>query len=122
MTAGTAPVPAAVIPDGAGDRIGLASYAPNELHYSYTAASDRLAVFSEIWYPNGWKATVDGAPLELLRADWTLRAAVLPAGEHEVVMTFLPDSYRTGAAISRWTSLLLLLLTLGSLLFLFRRP
>ena len=92
------------------DAIVLESYAPNELHYKYTAATDRLAVFSEIYYPNGWKASVDGQPVELIRADWTLRAALLPAGEHEVVMTFLPDSYRKGAAISRASSILLLLL------------
>jgi len=49
-----------------------------------------------------------------LRADWTLRAAVLPAGEHEVVMTFRPESYRIGAAVSRVSSLLLILLVLGA--------
>ena len=100
-----------------GDFIGLTSYAPNELQYHYTAATDRLAVFSEIYYPNGWTATVDGQPLELLRADWTLRAAVLPAGEHDVVMHFLPDSYRTGARISTIASLLLFLLTIIGLVF-----
>ena len=67
-------------------------------------------MFSEIYYPNGWHATVDGEPLDLLRANWTLRAALLPAGSHEVVMTFLPDSYRVGATVSRIASLTLLLL------------
>ena len=90
--------------------IDLVSYAPNELHYQYAAATDRLAVFSEIWYPDGWHATVDGEPIGLYRADWTLRAALLPAGSHELVMTFLPDSYRTGALISAIASLALLLL------------
>ena len=98
----------------AGDIIEMTSYAPNELHYKYSAATERLAVFSEIYYPNGWHATVDGKPVDLLRADWTLRAALLPAGEHEVVMTFLPDSYRIGAAVSRVSSLLLILLVLGA--------
>lgn len=102
-------------PSAEGDYIEMISYAPNELHYRYSAAGDRLAVFSEIYYPNGWKASVDGAPLELIRADWTLRAACLPAGEHEVVMRFSPDSYRVGASISRWVSLLLLLLTVTAL-------
>ncbi len=60
--------------------IRLTSYAPNELHYQYSTPTDRLAVFSEIYYPNGWHATVDGEPLELIRANWTLRAALLPAG------------------------------------------
>ena len=98
-----------------GDYITLTSYAPNELHYRYTASQDRLAVFSEIYYPNGWHATVDGEPLELIRANWTLRAALLPAGSHEVVMTFLPDSYRIGATVSRVASLTLLLLLVAAL-------
>jgi len=110
---------ASVIPGETGDLITLTSYAPNELHYNYKAATDRLAVFSEIYYPDGWHAMVDEQPLELLRADWTLRAALLPAGEHEVTMHFLPESYRTGAAVSRASSILLLLITLLSLAGLF---
>jgi hypothetical protein len=101
--------------NGSGDSIEMTSYAPNELHYKYSAATGRLAVFSEIYYPDGWHATVDGQPIDLIRADWTLRAALLPAGEHEVVMTFLPDSYRIGAAVSRVSSLLLILLVLGAI-------
>ena len=97
------------------DFIEMTSYAPNELHYHYNAATERLAVFSEIYYPNGWHATVDGEPVDLIRADWTLRAALLPAGEHEVVMTFLPDSYRVGAAVSRVSSVSLYLLVLLSI-------
>ena len=99
-------------PSGFGmtDSIELTSYAPNELHYRYSASAPRVAVFSEIYYPNGWHATVDGEPLELFRADWTLRAALLPAGDHQVVMTFLPDSYRQGALISAIASLALLVL------------
>lgn len=92
------------------DAITLLSYAPNKLVYNYSSASDRLAVFSEIYYPNGWHASVDGQPVDLLRADWTFRAALLPAGEHQLEMTFLPDSYRVGATISRVASLLLLVL------------
>ena len=104
---------------GEEDTIEMTSYAPNELHYRYTAATERLAVFSEIYYPNGWHATVDGQPVKLIRADWTLRAALLPAGEHEVVMTFLPDSYKQGALVSSITSIGLLLLLLVSIGLLF---
>ena len=108
-------VASAQLSGAAGDSIELTSYAPNELHYRYSASASRLAVFSEIYYPDGWHATVDGEPVELLRADWTLRAALLPAGEHEVVMTFLPASYRTGALVSAIASLLLLVLALFSI-------
>ncbi len=102
-----------------GDTIAMTLYSPNELRYQYQAENNRLAVFSEIYYPDGWQLFVDGEPSgELLRADWTLRAAVLPAGEHEVTMRFQPRSYRVGASVSRASSLtllLLLLLALGGL-------
>ena len=105
-------------PADTSDTIVLTTYAPNELRYHYTAGSGRLAVFSEIYYPDGWKAKVDGEPVDVLRADWTLRAAQLPAGEHDLVMRFEPDSYRIGANISRASSItliLLLLLSIGGL-------
>ena len=102
--------PVSAAPGASTDLIEMTSYAPNELHYRYSASAPRLAVFSEIWYPDGWHATVDGEPIGLLRADWTLRAALLPAGEHELVMTFLPESYRVGALVSAIASLGLLLL------------
>ena len=112
-----ASLPAAMpasLPAATGNLIDLVSYAPNRLKYHYTATEDALAVFSEIYYPDGWHATVDGEPLELFCADWTLRGALLPAGEHDIEMYFLPDSYRVGAAVSRISSVLLLLLLLGS--------
>ena len=101
------------------DAIVLTSYAPNELRYHYTAGGDRLAVFSEIYYPDGWKAEVDGKPVEVVRADWTLRAAELPAGEHDIVMRFKPKSYAVGAGISRASSIALILLLLISIAGLF---
>ena len=76
---------------------------------------NRLAVFSEIYYPDGWKAQVDGAPADVLRSDWTLRSMAIPAGEHDIVMRFEPDSYRVGAGISRASSITLILLLLLSL-------
>ena len=108
----TAPVD--VVPSESEDSIDMVSYAPNRLKYHYSTSQDRVAVFSEIYYPDGWHATVDGQPVDLFRADWTLRAALLPAGEHDVEMYFMPESYRVGASISRITSILLLLLLLGS--------
>lgn len=92
------------------DKIYLASYAPNELRYKYIASSDRTAVFSEVYYPHGWKAMVDGKETDLFRADWILRGAVLPAGEHELVMRFEPEVYSVGASASRASSAILILL------------
>ena len=101
------------------DTIVLTYYAPNELRYHYSASGNRLAVFSEIYYPDGWKAEVDGKTVDVLRADWTLRAAELPAGEHDLVMRFKPASYALGAGISRASSIALILLLLLSVAGLF---
>ena len=95
--------------------IELISYSPKSLRYRYSCPEDRIAVFSEIFYPRGWKATLDpdsdgSVGIPVFRADWTLRAAVLPKGEHELLMVFDPESYRTGAAVSRASSALLLVL------------
>ena len=114
---GSAELPA----DGlATDFIRMTSYAPNELHYHYSASAARTAIFSEIYYPDGWTATVDGAPLNLFRADWIFRAANLPAGEHDIVMRFEPKAYSIGAKASRASSLtlfILLALSLAGLIF-----
>lgn len=109
---GSAELPA----DGlATDFIRMTSYAPNELHYHYSASAARTAIFSEIYYPDGWTATVDGAPLDLFRADWIFRAANLPAGEHDIVMRFEPKAYSIGAKASRASSLTLFILLALSL-------
>lgn len=109
---GSAELPA----DGlATDFIRMTSYAPNELHYHYSASAARTAIFSEIYYPDGWIATVDGAPLDLFRADWIFRAANLPAGDHDIVMRFEPKAYSIGAKASRASSLTLFILLALSL-------
>ena len=111
------------LPGEEADTVELLSYAPNELHYRYDAASERIMVFSEIW-DKDWKATVDGKPLDLFRADWVLRAAVVPAGRHEIVMRYEPAVYERGRAISRASSiplLLIVLLAAGACLWLGRK-
>ena len=103
----------------ASDFIRMTSYAPNELRYHYSASTARTVIFSEIYYPDGWTATVDGAPLDLFRADWIFRAANLPAGEHEIVMRFDPKVYSIGESASRVSSLFLFILLALSLAGLF---
>lgn len=114
------------IPPAAGenDWIEMVSYAPNELRYRYSASVPRAAVFSEIYYPFGWRASLeDGARLDIFRADWTLRAAIVPAGTHEITMRMDPRSYKVGARISTISSLALLALLLLAIcgLFVFRK-
>lgn len=90
--------------------IELLSYAPNQLEYKYSASQPQLAVFSEIYYPVGWKAYIDGQKAEHFRVDYILRGMVLPEGEHTVTFKYIPDSYYTSAKISQVASSLLILL------------
>lgn len=90
--------------------IQLIDYKPNHLTYTTKAASDQLAVFSEVYYPNGWTVYVDGQAVEYFRANWILRSMIIPAGEHQIEFKFAPQIYRTGETISYISSILLLLL------------
>ena len=74
-----------------------------------------VAVFSEIWFPWGWKATVDGNPVSLGRVNYVLRAMRLPAGKHTVVMTFDPDSLHVSGAIAYASVTIVYLLVLLAL-------
>ncbi len=100
-------------------RIELIYYSPNELRYRYDLNRDALAVFSEVFYPEGWDAWLDGDPsrsVDVFRADWVLRAAVLPEGAHELTMRFEPQTIRSSVAVSRASSVgLIVLLLLVSL-------
>jgi len=93
--------------------ITLDSYYPDKLTYTSKTSSEQLAVFSEVYYQPGWKVYIDGKPGEHFRADWTLRAMLVPAGEHQIVFEFHPDGFYTTAAISRYSGFFILLLLIG---------
>ena len=104
-------------PDSSG-RVMLTTYAPNELRYAYSSPEAARLVFSEVYYPVGWTLTVEdtGEELPIELEGTLLRAARVPAGDHTLVMRFDPPSYRTGEAVSRATSILLILAALGAIL------
>ena len=89
--------------------IRLTNYHPDHLTYEYSSGRDALAVFSEMWYDKGWNAYVDGEKIPYFRADYILRAAQLPGGNHKLEFKFEPSSYYTGETISLIASILLLL-------------
>jgi hypothetical protein len=95
------------------EKIALVSYQPDELIYKSSAREEKLAVFSEIYYPAGWRCYVDGKESKYFRADWTLRAMIVPAGDHEIKFTFRPSSYYIGNKVSLASSILLILLFAG---------
>lgn len=88
------------IPKAQGDTIYETSYAPNALTYSVNSAKGGIAVFSEIYFPWGWTATVDGKETQIGRVNYTLRALRVPAGRHEIRFSFDPKSVRVTNNIS----------------------
>jgi hypothetical protein len=100
-------------PPSAGDSIWLKSYKPNELIYESKTSGENLAVFSEIYYPAGWKCYIDGKESNYFRTDYVLRGMIIPAGNHEIKFAFKPSSYATGNHISLISSLIFLLLAAG---------
>lgn len=81
--------------------IQLVKYQPNALEYISESKTNQLAVFSEIYYPYGWKAFVDGKETEIIRANYLLRAMPIPSGKHTIKMVFEPQAIHTG----KWVAL-----------------
>ena len=75
--------------------IRMTSYAPNKLEYEFQAEQNKLVVFSEIYYPEGWHLYLDGEEISLGRANYILRAAVIPSGRHDIRMEFTPQFVQT---------------------------
>ena len=94
-----------------GDEIMMTEYTPNKLTYHANVAQERIAVFSEIYYPKGWHIYVDDQEIALGRANYILRAAVIPAGEHTITMEFVPEALAT----DKWCIIILILSILLSL-------
>lgn len=89
--------------------IEMTSYAPNRLTYKTSNYQDAVAVFSEIYYPDGWHVTIDGQAAKPARADYMLRALYIPAGEHTVEMRFDPVSLHVTEGIAYGASALLVI-------------
>ena len=101
--------------------ITLKSYAPNKLVYAVNVKGPQLAVFSEIYYADGWKAYVDGKEQEIVKADYGLRALELPNGTYTVEFKFELDSVKSSETLSWVGSILLLLATLGYVFMTWRK-
>jgi len=96
------------------DKIALTQYAPNHLVYSAKVKANRTAVFSEIYYPEGWNCYIDGQLVEVAQVNFILRAAVVPAGEHKVEWKFEPAVWERGTNLSSIGSMLMIVLLLGT--------
>ena len=95
----------------------LDSYKPNHLKYTSKNSNEGLAVFSEMYYKNGWKASIDGKETEIFRANYALRALQIPAGKHTIEFKFEPQVVKTGSTIALFSSIGMLLLLIGGIYF-----
>lgn len=98
-------------------QIELISYSPNELVYRYSAEKKQMALFSEIYYPHGWQAYIDGEEAPHFRANYVLRAMVVPAGDHQITFRFEPGVVQTGSTIALASSVILGLLVIGGIFY-----
>lgn len=103
------------------DQISLVAHKPNYLKYTSSAKAERLALFSEAYYPNGWNAYIDGKPTTYFRADYMIRAMLIPAGNHVITFAFEPKVIQTGGTISLLSNIILFLLALGGIVYAYTR-
>ncbi len=90
---------------------------PNYLKYTSNNTNDGFAVFSEMYYKNGWNATIDGKKVDILKVDFALRGLAIPAGKHTIEFKFEPQVVKTGSTISLVSSVGMLLLLVGGIYF-----
>lgn len=95
--------------------VTLIKHTPNEVEYLTSVGQDALLICSEIYYPEGWIATVNGKEVPIIRVNYTLRGVIVPAGTHSLRLTFAPTSIATTERIAFGALILLLLLLLGAI-------
>ncbi|MEP0213072.1 MAG: YfhO family protein [Cellulophaga sp.] len=101
--------------------INLDKYEPNHLTYTATTQNDALAVFSEMYYKNGWNAYIDGKSSPYFKVNYTLRALQIPAGKHKIEFKFEPEVVKNGSKIALASNILLALIVIGGIIFSFKK-
>ena len=100
--------------------VRLTSYEPNRLIYETNNSKDGVIVFSEIYYPDGWIATIDGEPADIARADYILRSMYVPAGKHTIEMRFDPKSLHVTEGIA-YAALALMVIGIMIMVIVYRK-
>jgi hypothetical protein len=104
-----------------GTKAELVHYGINGFAYDLETPVDAILKVSEVYYPSGWTATLDGKPIDILRTDYALRAVVIPAGTHRLEMHFEPESYQAGLIATAITNYLLALVFMVYLVLYIRK-
>ncbi|HVY74220.1 MAG TPA: YfhO family protein [Puia sp.] len=102
-------------------RISLIENLNDKISYRFESKQNQFVVFSEIYYPKGWEAYIDGKPSPYVKADYVLRAMAVPAGSHTIEFRFEPKSYITGNRISVWAAIITYLLLIAAVVDLVRK-
>jgi hypothetical protein len=97
--------------------ISLNLYKPNHIIYTSNNKNNGFAVFSETYYKNGWKATIDGKETKIFNVDYVLRGIQIPAGKHTIEFKFAPQVVKTGSIIALLSSIVMLLVIIGGVYF-----
>ena len=98
-------------------KIYMTSYNPDDMVYSFSSTDKQLAVFSEIYYPIGWKAYIDGGEVPISKVNYLLRAIEIPAGDHKVEFVYKSPANEKSATYAYIGNVLLLLLFAGGIFF-----
>lgn len=101
--------------------IKVLEYEPNYIKYESSNANAGFAVFSEMYYGEGWKATIDGKEASILRVNYALRGLNVPAGNHTIEFRFEPEVVQKGGTIALLSSMALVLLLIGAIFYGFKR-
>ena len=102
--------------------ISLIDYEPNHLTYASKNSNEGVAVFSEMYYKNGWNAYIDGIKRDYFKVDYVLRALTVPSGAHKIEFKFEPEVVVQGSKITLASTILLGLVIIGGLGFSFWKP
>lgn len=94
--------------DGQGT-IKMSKYAPNKISYLSDSKSEQFAVFSEVYYPEGWKATIDGKEVQIVKTNYLLRGLKVPPGKHKIEFVFDLPKFHTSGTLASIASILVLL-------------
>ncbi len=92
----------------------------DKINYQSVSQHDGIGVFSEVYYPNGWKAFIDGKEVPIIRVNYLLRALAIPAGKHDIEFRFEPASYQWGSMISMIIGIISILILLYGIFVLWK--
>lgn len=97
--------------------IKVREYLNDKITYDYSSNNNQFAVFSEVYYPHGWNAYIDGQKTDYIKVDYVLRGMSIPAGKHTIEFRFEPESYKTANTLMLIASLLTFALLIAAIVF-----